>query len=91
MYLKILLKLCCFGFSSGFFPEQEKRSTVKKPARLRSLRANFFKKASFLLFSLKEIKLINDSFELSVSICVLKQCTMHLTLHREATQQKSSQ
>ena len=91
MYLKILLKLCRFGFSCGFFPEQEKRSTVKKPTRLRSLRANFFKKASFLLFSLKEIKLIDDSFELSVSICVLKQCTMHLTLHREATQQKSSQ
>ena len=32
------------------------------------------KKASFLLFPLKEIKLIDDSFGLSVSICVLKQC-----------------
>ena len=73
MYLKILLKLCCFGFSCGFFPEQEKRSTVKKPTRLKSLRANFSKKA-FPLFPLKEIKLIDDSFELSVSICVLKQC-----------------
>ena len=53
MYLKILLKLCCFGFSCGFFPEQEKLSTVKKPTRLKSLRANFSTK-SFFLLPLKE-------------------------------------
>ena len=47
MYLKILLKLCCFGFSCGFFPEQKKLSTVKKPTRLKPLRAKFSTKRFF--------------------------------------------
>ena len=80
LYLKILLKLCRFGF----FSEQDKRSFVKKPTRLKSLRANQCSvKSFFSAFSTKR-KLIDDSFEHSGSHLCLK--TVHLALHWEATQ-----
>ena len=85
LYLKKSLKLCRFGF----FSEQDKRSTVKKPTRLKSLRANQCSAKSFFsAFSTKR-KLIDDSFEHSGSHLCLK--TVHLALHWEATQQKSPQ
>ena len=43
--------------------EQDKSSTVKKPIRLKSLRANFSTKSSLSSFSTKR-KQIDDSFEL---------------------------
>ena len=75
LHLKILLKRCRFSF----FSEQDKRSTVKKPTRLKAL------KASFLLFPLKEnwsMILLN----FPVLICLK---TVHSALHWEATQQNS--
>ena len=85
LYLKMLLKLCRLGF----FSEQEKLSTVKKPTRLKSLRANQCSAKSFFSTSSTKRKLIDDSFEHSSSHLCLK--TVHLALHWEATQQKSPQ
>ena len=62
---------------------------MKKPTRLKSLRANQCSvKSFFSAFSTKR-KLIDDSFEHSGSHLCLK--TVHLALHWEATQQKSPQ
>ena len=85
LHLKILLKRCRFSF----FSEQDKRSTVKKPTRLKSLRANQCSAESFFSSFSTKRKLIDDSFELSGSHLCLK--TVHLALHWEATQQKSPQ
>ena len=55
-----------------FFSEQDKRFTVKKPTRSKSLRANqCLYKSVFSYFS-TERKLIDDSFELSGSHLCLK-------------------
>ena len=76
VYLKIILKLCCFGFSGGFFTEQDKRSTHCKETNQVKVLEGKFLKSFFSSFSTKR-KLVNDSFELSVSICVLKLCIEH--------------
>ena len=83
LHLKILLKRCRFSF----FSEQDKRSTVKKPTRLKSLRANQCSAESFFSSFSTKRKLIDDSFELSGSHLCLK--TVHSALHWEATQQNS--
>ena len=83
LYLKKSLKLCRFGF----FSEQDKRSTVKKPTRLKSLRANQCSAESFFSSFSTKRKLMDDSFELSGSHLCLK--TVHSALHWEATQQNS--
>ena len=80
---KILLKRCRFSF----FSEQDKRSTVKKPTRLKSLRANQCSAESFFSSFSTKRKLMDDSFELSGSHLCLK--TVHSALHWEATQQNS--
>ena len=76
-------------FHRRVFTEQDKRSTVKKPTRLKSLRANQCSfKSFFSSFSTKR-KLIDHSFELSGFHLCLK--TVHSALDWEATQQKSPQ
>ena len=83
LYLKILLKRCRFSF----FSEQKKRSTVKKPTRLKSLRANQCSAKSFFSSYSTKRNLIDDSFELSGFHLCLK--AVHSALHWETTQQKS--
>ena len=63
--------------------------TVKKPTRLKYLRTNQCSSKSFFSAFSTKTKLIDDSFEHSSSHLCLK--TVHLALHREATQQKSPQ